>query len=159
MPINPDDLYARLQQALQPQARNRLLARGLARGTIWRDGKVPEGAPNFGDQLTADLLDYGYGLLACALELRTVNLQENQERFDLGLAFRTAAEALESAVRRGPESHPDRGRHLVVAGAAFHIAGYAARAYSLVRREELSRNLATVEHALALLIRHDLRDL
>jgi hypothetical protein len=124
---------------------------------VWRDGVVPEGAPEFSAQLTNDLLDFGYGLLALGLELRDSNRQAVIERaFDTVEAFRVAAEAIESAVRRGDRDDPDRGRHLVVCAAAFHLAGYAARSFSLLPLPALDLNLASHERVLGLLLRRDL---
>src|SRR5206468_2530253 len=113
----------------------RLLALGLARGMVWRDGVVPDGAPPALNSatLTQDLLDFGYGVLALALELRDANRERPPEQqFDTREAFRVAAEATESAVRRGDPNWGDQGRHLVVSAAAFHLAGYAARSFSLL---------------------------
>jgi hypothetical protein len=145
---------------IQPDARGRLLALGLARGMIWRDGLVPEGAPQplHSGTLTPDLLDFGYGVLALALELRDANrTREPADRFETQEAFRVAAEAIESAVRRSDPTQGDQGRHLVISAAAFHLAGYAARSFSLLPTAALDRNLASNERALGLLLRRDLR--
>ncbi|MFY9270075.1 MAG: hypothetical protein WAO55_10055 [Candidatus Manganitrophaceae bacterium] len=104
MAQNPEAINQALTALIQPQARGRLLARGLARGMIWRDGIVPEGAQEFSASLTPDLLDFGYGVLSLALELRDANRdREANQRFNTDEAFRVAAEAIESAVRRGAE--------------------------------------------------------
>jgi len=125
---------------------------------IWRDGVLPEGAPPFPGTLTQDLLDFGYGVLALALQLRDVNRDRDvATRFPTEDAFRVAAESIESAVRRGDPRHPDQGRHLVVSAAAFHLAGFAARSYSMLPVPALEKNLASVERALALLLRRNLR--
>jgi hypothetical protein len=90
-----------LNELVAPAARGRLLARGLARGLLWRDGVLPLGAPNFAPTLTHGLLDFGYGVLALALELRDANrTREPGTAFPTSDAFRVAAEAIESAVRR-----------------------------------------------------------
>ena len=73
MAETPAAIAAVVGALTQPEARGRLLALGLARGMVWRDGVVPEGAPDFPVQLTDDLLDFGYGLLALGLELRDAN--------------------------------------------------------------------------------------
>jgi hypothetical protein len=156
----PEAIAARLEMLLRPDHRGRLLARGLARGMVWRDGVIPEGASTFASSLTDDLLDFGYGTLALALELRDLNRDLPRERrHPTDEAFRVAAESLESAVRRGEPTDPERGRHLVVAAAALHLAGYAARSYSLLPESVLAQNLATPERALALLLRRDLQHL
>lgn len=79
MALNPQALKAALDAATAQQARGRLLARGVARGMVWRQGVVPEGGPAFAPELTSDLLDFGYGILAGALELRDVGEERQQE--------------------------------------------------------------------------------
>lgn len=157
MARRPDRLRQRVDRLVEPGARRRLLARGLARGMVWRDGRLPIGGSSFPTSLTADLLDYGYGVLAIALELRDSNeARQGSAPFDTVDAFTAAAEALESAVRRGPRTDPNRGRHLVVAAAALHLAGFAARSFSLVPSSSPDDNLAAPERALAHLLRRDL---
>src|SRR5579872_7296057 len=157
MAQNPEAISTALSALIRPQTRGRLLARGMARAMIWRDGIVPEGAQEFAPSLTSDLLDFGYGVLTLALELRDANRsREPNQRFNTDEAFRVAAEAIESAVRRGDPLNGDQGRHLVVSAAAFHLAGYAARSYSLLPLQVLERNLASHERCLAYLLRRDL---
>ena len=156
MARDPEAIAAALIGLLGPDARGRLLARGMARGMIWKDGVVPDEGPAFSASLTSDLLDFGYGVLALTLELRDANRTRTTEsRFETREAFGVAAEAIESAVRRG-EADGDQGRHLVIAAAAFHLAGYAARSFSLLPVSVLERNLASPERVLALLLRRDL---
>lgn len=160
MAQSPKDIRRSLDRYLGPDFRGRLRARGIARGIVWTDGVVPEGSPPFPEALTADLLDFGYVLLALALELRDANsIRSREERFETADAFEVAAEAVESAVRRGNPNDGDQGRHLVVAAAAFHLAGYAARSFSLLPAAALAKNLASCERALAYLLRRDLLDL
>ncbi len=156
MARNPDELRRSLDRYLGPDFRGRLRAKGIARGMVWRDGVVPEGSPSFVDTLSADLLDFGYAVLVLALELRDANLTRTKRRFETKDAFVVAAEAIESAVRRGDPSDGDQGRHLVVGAAAFHLAGYAARSYSMLPPAALDKNLATSERALAFLLRRDI---
>ncbi len=124
---------------------------------VWRNGVVPDGGPDFSASLTPDLLDFGYGVLALALELRDANRERQADRqFETREALRVAAEAIESAVRRGDPNQSDQGRHLVVSAAAFHLAGYAAQSFSLLPVPALNKNLASHERALGLLLRRDL---
>lgn len=146
-----EEIAARLQAATRPGAREHLLRRGLARGMIWRGGVLPEGAPGFAASLTADLLDYGYGVLAQALRLR----EAAGEADDVETGLRVAAESIESAVRRGTKDY-ERDFHLVVASCAFHLAHYAARAFSLVPSLASRPNLAVTERTLVRLMRRDL---
>lgn len=156
MAQNPDEIRRSLDRYLGPDFRGRLRAKGIARGMVWRDGVVPEGSPSFVNTLSIDLLDFGYAVLVLALELRDANLTRVEGGFETKDAFVVAAEAIESAVRRGDPSDGDQGRHLVVGAAAFHLAGYAARSYSMLPPSALDKNLASSERALAFLLRRDL---
>lgn len=160
MARDPEAIATELQRLLDPQVRNRLRALGLARSMVWRSGTVPEGGPPFREDLSEDLLDFGYSVLALALELRDANRTlADQQPYATDRAFTLAAECVESAVRRGDPGDGTRGRHLVVAAAAFHLGGYAARSFSLLPSSVLAANLASSERALALLLRRDLDDL
>ena len=159
MARDPETISQVLADLVQPDARGRLLALGLARGMVWRDGVVPDGAPERlnSTTLTSDLLDFGYGVLALALELRDANRERRAgQQFATSEGFRVAAEAIESAVRRGDPTDGELGRHLVVSSAAFHLAGYAARSFSLLPLPAMERNLASHERCLAYLLRRDL---
>ncbi|HVJ07867.1 MAG TPA: DEAD/DEAH box helicase [Acidisarcina sp.] len=157
MANNVETIVERLNELIAPTARGRLLAKGLARGLLWRDGVLPFGAPAFAPSLTLDLLDFGYGVLVLALELRDANrTREPGTAFLTSDAFRVAAEAIESAVRRDTGESRDRGRHLVVSATAFYLAGYAARSYSMLPVPALEANLSTQERCLALILRKDM---
>ena len=65
---------------------------------IWREGLLPQDAPNFGAELSDDLLSYGYSLLLHGL--RYTDLGGDAATADR--AFEVAAEALEAVVARGP---------------------------------------------------------
>lgn len=149
------ELSSRLQGAAAPEARGRLLDRGLARGLIWRDGNLPEGAPQFSESLSEDLLDYAHAVMALALRLRTAGAPNPRV---LERAFLVAGEAIEAAVHRGEERH-DRGFHRVTAAVAFHLGRYAARAFSMVPAGAETLNLAPTEAALVQLLRRRLDDL
>jgi len=82
---------------------------------IWRNGLLPPGSPAFGATLTSDLLDHGYLMLGIALRGRDLGIAGT----DLDRGLRIAAESIESAVRKGNPTDPERGFHLVVAAAAF----------------------------------------
>lgn len=153
MPQPTDELAEELRLLIQPGARERLVARGLARGMIWRGGELPTGAQTFARSLTADLLDHGYLILAKALQLK-----ETGEHADMVEdAFRVAAESIESAVRRGDPQADGQGFHLVVSACAFHLAHLAARSYCLVPARTDGLNLSSPERVLVALMRRDLR--
>ncbi len=150
-----DELSRRLRDAVVPGARTRLLDRGLARGLIWRDGKLPEGAPEFSESLSEDLLDYGHTVMALALRLRAAGAPDPRV---LERAFLVAGEAIEAAVHKG-EDRPDRGFHRVTAAVAFHLARYASRAFSMLPEGTEAQNLAPTEAALVDLLRRRLDEL
>ncbi|HAL56529.1 MAG TPA: DEAD/DEAH box helicase, partial [Bacteroidetes bacterium] len=148
------ELQRRLQVAVASGFRDRLLDKGLARGLIWRNGRLPAGSPSFPDGLTEDLLDYGYAVMAMALRLRT----QASETPALEHAFLVAGEAIEAAVHRGDHAR-DRGFHRVSAAIAFHLARYAVRAYSILPSGTDTDNLAPVEQALVQLMRRNLDEM
>jgi hypothetical protein len=157
MAQNPEAIFETLKTLINPEARSRLLAKGLARGMVWSNGLVPQGGPEFPEDLTADLLDFGYGILALTLELKETNeRRDDVDQFDLTESFKVAAESIESAVRRGDPDDVDQGRHLVMCATAFHLAGYAARSYSILPKTTLEKNLSSPERALGFLLRRDL---
>lgn len=155
MPETVAELTTRLTTFTQPGARGRLLARGLARGLIWRDGVLPDGAPAFSPGLTEDLLDHGHAGLALALRLRATGQGDPAL---LERAFLVAGEAIEAAVHRG-RKRDDSPFHRVTAAVSFHLGGYAARAYSMLPSRESMQNLSPNESALVDLLRRNLSSL
>lgn len=149
------ELFSRLQTAVEPGFRGRLLEKGLARGLIWSDGGLPEGAPEFSEGLSESLLDYAHSVLALALRLRKIDPLNEQI---LERAFLVAGEAIEAAVHRG-EERLDRGFHRVAAAVAFHLGRYAARAFSMLPAAADAQNLAPTEVALVHLLRRRLDEL
>ncbi len=155
MPETVAELEARIRRAVTPDFRERLLDRGLARGLIWRNGQLPPEAPPFSRSLTEDLLDFAHALLNMALRLRDTA----PDHGDLGRAFLVAGEAIEAAVHQGEPGRIDRGMLRITAAVSFHLARYAARAYSVLPAGSLRENLSPSEVALALLLRRRLDDL
>lgn len=155
MPESPSEIIARLNVLTTPGYRENLLASGLARGLVWRNGVLPPDAPNFRPELTTDLLDHGFLLLGNALRLRDLQGDPSVTRG----ALQVAGESLESAARHDAATDVERGFHLVMAAAAFHIGGYAARAYSLFEGDLAGFNLSSYERALVQLMRRDLAGL
>ena len=146
-----EELRANIDAAVVPGFRARLLARGQARGMIWRDGLLPEAAPNFGAELSDDLLSYGYSLLLHGLRYTDMGGDAATAR----KAFEVAAEALEAVVARGAAG-AERDFHRLVAASAYHLGRYSARAYSLLYKGLAEANLSTMEKGLAKLILRDL---
>ena len=139
-----EELRTSIDAATVPGFRARLLARGLARGMIWREGVLPEEAPNFGIELSDDLLSYGYSLLLRGLRYTDLGGDAATAR----KAFEVSAEALEAVVERGA-AHAERDFHRLVAAAAYHLGRFSARAYSLLFKGLAKTNLSTMEKALA----------
>ena len=151
MPETVDEIEAAIGQATAPGFREQLLARGEARSMIWRDGVLPEDAPAFDQLLSYDLLSYGYSLLSLGIRL----VEANGSRSLAQRAFEGAATAIESVIARGPNSR-ERGFHRVVAAAAYHLGGYAARAYSLLQTALDSGQVTIGERSLIHIIRREL---
>lgn len=155
MARSPKQIRSRIEEAIRPGFRGRLLARGLARNLIWTKGKIPEGGQKFSPLLTSDLLSYGVALLQLGLELRTEARQDTAAKD----AFERAAEAIESVVRDGDPEFNERGFYTVLAAAAYHLGHFSARAFSLFPSELEALNLSPAERALTLLMRRDLGQL
>ncbi len=73
-------------------------------------------------------------------------------------AFEHAASAIEAATARGRITN-DRDFHRLMAGACYHLARYAARAFSLLHEGLNEANLSVPERAVALLMLRDLMTL
>jgi hypothetical protein len=146
-----EKVRANIDAAIMPGFRARLLSRGQARGMIWRDGVLPEDAPNFGIELSDDLLSYGYSLLLHGLRYTDLGGDAATAR----KAFEVSAEALEAVVERGT-ANAERDFHRLVAAAAYHLGRFSARAYSLLFKGLTEANLSTMEKGLAKLMLRDL---
>ncbi|MBC7299414.1 MAG: DEAD/DEAH box helicase [Nocardia sp.] len=154
MPQSPEVIEAAIREAISPGFRGGLLARGEARGMIWRDGILPENAPEFGPLLDYNLLSYGYALLGSGMRLIEAEGSRELSR----RAFENAAVAIESVIARGPQTD-DREFHRVVAAAAYHLGGFSARAYSLLSKVRNSAQTTASEQCLVLLMLRSLDDL
>jgi hypothetical protein len=158
MTRNASDLAASLENATAPQFRRRLLARGQAQSMIRRDGVLPDDAPQFSSYLDDDLLSYSYALISTSLHLLDATDAESDdervgeaatERLQLARnGFVQASYALEAATRNAV---PAEGLafHRLIAGAASHLGGYAARAFSLMQASIQSGRLTPMEATLA----------
>lgn len=142
-----EEKQTRIKETTEPGFRGRLLARGQARSMIWRNGQLPDGAPEFSPLLSYDLLSYGYALLSDGLDV----LEDGGDTEVAHSAFSNAAWAIESVISRGPDD-TDRDFHRFVAAATYHLAGYSARAYSLISTQIEGANLTLSEKCLAFLM-------
>lgn len=114
-------------------------SKGLARSLVWRNGvPPPEMGRNFGRSLTEYLQTQAdRGVIA---SLRLVR-SDRAELISLGkIGFHRAAESYESILRNGDENDPRRPLNRVLAAASYHLAGYAASAFSLLKGIPASQN-------------------
>lgn len=151
MASNIEELQANIEQAIEEGFRNRLIARGQSRSMIWRDGVLPESAPEYSEFLSTDLLSFAYGLLSQGLRLLELGGNPTIAR----AAFEHAAEALEAAIARSANTS-ERDFHRIVAAAAYHLGRFSAKAYSLLHISISQVNLSPSEKSLAKLMLRDL---
>lgn len=151
MATSPEAIAQLIAEATAPGFRDDLLAKGQARSMVWRDGVLPPEAPQFSTLLTYDLLSYAYSLMNQGLRL----LDQGAELAAARSAFEHAASAIEAAIERGP-ANAERDFHRLLAAACYHIARYAARAFSLLHEGLTEANLSLSERAIALLMLRDL---
>jgi superfamily II DNA/RNA helicase len=151
------ELAATLEAATAPQFRGRLLGRGQAQSMIRRDGVLPEEAPQFSAYLDDDLLSYSYALISTGLHLlEAPDGEEPLERQQPAQrAFMQASYALEAATRNATSTE-ELAFHRLIAGAASHLGGHAARAFSLMQESIQSGRLTPMEATLADLVLRDL---
>ena len=145
MARNIEEIEQEILQATAPGFRGRILARGQARSLIWRDGELPPDAPRFSQQLSYDLLSYGYGLLSHGLRLLE---EDNGNRNIARRGFEFAADAMESVVTNNIDS-PERDFHRFMAAASYHLGGFSARAYSMLQTGFNSLCLSQMEVCLS----------
>ena len=146
-----EELRSNIREAVETGYRQQLLARGQARGMIWRAGELPIDAPDFSPLLSEDLLSFGYSLLLHGLRYLDLGGDFETAR----QAFEVAAESIEAVVARG-QLDETRDFHRLVAGSAYHLGRFSARAYSLLRADFEKSNLSVVERCLAQLVLRDL---
>ena len=132
--------------------RNQLLERGTAWSLIREQEVLPSDAPALGAAIETDLAEYGFSVLRAALSLRERNVSAEDSR----RGFERAARAFESLVQNGLPDNVERGFHRVIAGAAYHLAGYSAIAYSLLSEHAEDGNNNAAEKALIYPILRDL---
>lgn len=152
MPLNTEQIAALIREATARRFRRDLVSRGLSRSILWTDGRLPEGAPNYSPNLSADLLDYGFSLLDLGLQLRS----QDKAHPLLTVAFERAAESIEAVVRRGDPQLVDRGFLTIAAGAAYHLGHFSARAFSLFTAPHENLNFSPAERTLRNLFIRDL---
>ena len=150
-----DELIELVERLSRHDHRSSLLRRGEARATIRRDGVLPEDSPRFGATLDTDLSQFGFSLMRASLVLR--EQRSDPEIWRQG--FRSAGSAFEALVRNGAPGVPERGFWRVVGASAYHLSGYSAMAYSLLKQQPEDPNYAPAEIALVRLLLRDLEAL
>ena len=143
-----EEIEATIQETISSGFRGRLLERGLSRSMIWKEGELPDGAPNYSHVLSYDLLSYGYSLLSLAIRLRDLGGNENLCRS----AFEKAAQAISNIIDNGTSTDPEYGFHMVMAASAYHLGRFSAKAYSLIHSNLNNGNVSNMEKHLCLLM-------
>ncbi|MDV6271829.1 hypothetical protein [Rhodococcus globerulus] len=146
------ELAASLQRALESQ--QNILAQGQAQSSIRREGVLPADSPRFSPYLDNDLLNNSYAIINTSMALLDSPFDEIEDQQTLQLAqdgFIQASHALEAATRNAAPSE-DLAFHRLMAGAASHLGGFAARAFSLVDASIQSGRMTPMEATLADLI-------
>lgn len=140
---------------LKPEFRGRLIDRGLSRSMIWENGILPKNSSDFSDELTYDLLSYGYSLLSLAIKGINNGINENLRN----QAFEKAATALMTVIYNGATNYSKYSFHTLMCASAYHLAHYSAKSYSLLNKVEeyLSENI--LEKSLRLLLIRDFNGL
>jgi len=148
-----DELEKFINAVTRSNVRRRLLAQGEARAIIRRQGQLPDGAPSFVVTLDTDLTEYGFSLLRASLAMR-----ERQEG-DVDICrkgFLNAGNAFEHLVRNSSPEMEQRSFWRVMGAASYHMAGYAAMAYSLIKQAEEEANISPAERTIIRLLLSDL---
>ena len=151
-----EELVAFLEEACQDDARAHIIDRGDASSMMRHAGVPEDDSPAFSETLDQDLAEYGFAVLDAALALK--ELDRRHPLCQLG--FRTAGRAFEVLVRNGDPERTDRGFHRIVSATSYHLAGYAAMAFALLRPfRDVALNLNIAETAIEHLILRDLEAL
>lgn len=150
-----EEIESEIRRITVPGFRERLVAKGLARAMVMRDGQVPVEGPIFSTGLPQDLLRYGFSLLRFGLHLRDLEGDAELARS----SFERAAESIEAVVRNGSPRERAGGFYRICAASAYHLAGYSARAFSLMRASFEPKSLTPAETALAHLMLRSLGNL
>lgn len=150
-----DSAAISIEQLIAADVRFKTTSKGLARSLVWRNGiPPPQMGPNFGNSLTEYLQQQAdRGVIA---SLRLVG-SDNSGRVALGrTGFHRAAEAYESILRNGDEADPRRSLNRILAASSYHLAGYAASAFSVLRSVPERETPNLMLRVTALLLQRDI---
>lgn len=143
-----EELQEFLGGATQEDAWGQLLDRGTAWALMRQSGRLPKDAPALGKNIETDLAEYGFSTLRAALALIEIGGDKDLAQ----RAFEKAAIAFESLIKNGAEESIEKGFLRVISGAAYHLAGYSAVAYSLFIKIDENENISPAEKALMFLV-------
>jgi len=153
-------IAGRIARDLEANQELRATARGLARSNMLREGVLPEYTPsalveNLDEQLSA----LGFGLLQSGIEAREArqvvgNTEEVLPKQNVDRAFEVAGECFEASVRNGDREAEGRGFLQILAGVAYHLGSFSARAFSVLQKAHQtdSRHQTRIEQVLGDLI-------
>lgn len=149
--MNKELIEELITNHLKPEFRGRLIDRGLSRSMIWENGILPENSSDFSDELTYDLLSYGYSLLSLAIKSIDNDVNETLKN----QAFEKAATALMTVIYNGSTSYSKYSFHTLMCAGAYHLAHFSAKSYSLLNRVEEYLGDNILEKSLSLLLTRD----
>lgn len=148
-----EEAEAYLRRAVDTDVRGRLVARGMARAMMRRNGTLADDAPSFSQTLDTDLAEFGFAVLDAALELKALNGSLELIRDGLSLS----GQVFESLVKNGQHDRSYRGFYRVISAASYHLAGYAAVAFAVFSPIDLEdQNLNPLERVLVKLVLRDM---
>jgi hypothetical protein len=139
----------------------RATARGLARSNMLRDGVLPEYAPSalVANPSDEQLSALGFGLLQSGIEAREArqmvgDTEEVLPKQNVDRAFEVAGECFEASVRNGDREAEGRGFLQILAGVAYHLGSFSARAFSVLQKAHQTdyRHQTRIEQVLGDLI-------
>lgn len=150
----------RIASDLEANQQLRVTARGLARSNMLREGVLPEYAPPaLIENLDEQLSSLGFGLLQSGIEAREARQaagakEEILPKQDIDRAFEVAGECFEASVRNGDPDSESRGFLQILAGVAYHLGSFSARAFSVLQKAYQTdyRHQTRIEQVLADLI-------
>lgn len=150
----------RIEQDLRANHELRVTARGLARSNMLKNGILPEYTPSaLIENLDEDLSALGFSLLQSGIEAReaqrvSVETEKILPNANIDRAFEVAGECFEASVRNGDRQAEGRGFLQILAGAAYHLGGFSARAFSVLSKsaEADTRHKTRIERILGDLI-------
>ncbi len=147
------ELEVFIQTAVSENTRNNLSDRGIAWSIMRVDG-VYTGKTTFVPTIETDLTEYGFSLLRAALALREIKGDVDL----ISKGFERAGRSFESLITNSAEKDLDKGFYEIIAACCYHLAGYSAIAFSILKNHENSNNNAA-EIAIKYLIIRDLNGL